>query len=263
MPLAHKDDFGTLAAGQLPRGEVLERLRPLLEDPAVLKVGHHLKYDQSVLARYGLEVAPYDDTMLLSYAIDGAGHGHGLDELAALHLDHAMMPYEAVCGSGRKQIPFDRVPLEQAATYAAGCADVALRLHGVLKLALAESAAPASTRPSSGRWSRCSRPWSSAASGSTQDPARAVRGLQRAHGRARGRGVPARRAPVQSRLAQAARRDPVRRAGPRERAQDPDRQPRHRRGHPRKPRRTGPRRCPRPSSTGGSCRSSPAPTPTP
>ena len=138
VPLAHRDDFGTLAAGQLPRGEVLERLRPLLADPAVLKVGHNLKYDQSVLARYGLEVAPYDDAMLLSYAIDGASHGHGLDELAALHLDHALMPYEAVCGSGRKQIPFDRVPVEQAAPYAAGCAEVALRLHGRLKQRLAE-----------------------------------------------------------------------------------------------------------------------------
>jgi DNA polymerase-1 len=137
VPLAHRDDFGTLAAGQLPRGEVLERLRPLLADPAVLKVGHNLKYDQSVLARYGLEVRPYDDTVLLSYVLDGASHGHGLEELAELHLDHAMMAYEAVCGSGRKQIPFEKVPLEQAAAYAAGCADVALRLHGVLKLALA------------------------------------------------------------------------------------------------------------------------------
>jgi DNA polymerase I len=137
VPLAHRDDFGTLAAGQLPRGEVLERLRPLLEDPAVLKVGHNLKYDQSVLARYGLEVTPYDDTMLLSYVLDGAGHGHGLEELAELHLEHTMMAYDAVCGSGRKQIPFDKVPAEQAAAYAAGCADVALRLHGALKLALA------------------------------------------------------------------------------------------------------------------------------
>jgi DNA polymerase-1 len=137
VPLAHKDDFGTLAAGQPPRDEVLERLRPVLEDPAVLKVGHSLKYDQSVLARYGLEVAPYDDTMLLSYVLDGARHGHGLEELAEAHLEHAMTPYEAVCGSGRKRIPFERVPLEQAAAYAAGCADVALRLHGALKLALA------------------------------------------------------------------------------------------------------------------------------
>jgi DNA polymerase-1 len=137
VPLAHRDDFGTLAAGQLPRGEVLERLRPVLLDPAALKVGHNLKYDQSVLARHGLEIAPYDDTMLLSYVLDGASHGHGLDELAKLHLDHAMMTYEAVCGSGRKRIPFEKVPLEQAAAYAAGCADVALRLHGVLKLALA------------------------------------------------------------------------------------------------------------------------------
>jgi DNA polymerase-1 len=137
VPLGHKDDFGTLAAGQPPRDAVLERLRQVLEDPAVLKVGHHLKYDQSVLARYGLGLAPYDDIMLLSYVIDGAGHGHGLDELAALHLDHTMMPYEAVCGSGRKRVPFDRVPVEQAAAYAAGCADVALRLHRVLKMALA------------------------------------------------------------------------------------------------------------------------------
>ncbi len=137
IPLAHRDDFGTLAAGQLPRGEVLERLRPLLEDPAVLKVGHNLKYDQSVLARHGLVVAPYDDTMLLSYVLDGASHGHGLEELAELHLEHAMTTYEAVCGSGRKRIPFEKVPLEQAAAYAAGCADVALRLHGALKLALA------------------------------------------------------------------------------------------------------------------------------
>ncbi|MCC2664480.1 MAG: polymerase, partial [Geminicoccaceae bacterium] len=138
LPLAHRDDFGTLAANQLPRGEVLERLRPVLADPAVLKVGHNLKYDQSVLARYGLEVAPYDDTMLLSYVIDGARHGHALDELAALHLDHTMMPYEAVCGSGRKRIPFDKVPVAQAAAYAAGCAEVTLRLHRRLKQRLAE-----------------------------------------------------------------------------------------------------------------------------
>jgi DNA polymerase-1 len=137
VPLAHRDDFGTLAAGQLPRGEVLERLRPVLEDAAVLKVGHNLKFDQSVLARYGLEVKPYDDTMLLSYVLDGATHGHGLEELAELHLEHAMMAYESVCGSGRKQIPFEKVPVEQAAAYAAGCAAAALRLHGVLKLALA------------------------------------------------------------------------------------------------------------------------------
>jgi DNA polymerase-1 len=139
VPLAHRDDFGTLAAGQPPREEALERLRPVFEDPAVLKVGHNLKYDQSVLARYGVTMVPYDDVMLLSYVIDGAGHGHGLEELAALHLDHTMTPYEAVCGSGRKRIPFERVAVEQAAAYAASCADVALRLHRVLKVALARA----------------------------------------------------------------------------------------------------------------------------
>ena len=166
LPLAHRDEFGTLAAGQLPRDEVLERLRPVLADPAVLKVGHNLKYAQSVLARYGVELAPYDDVMLLSYVLDGARHGHGLDELARAPPRSHADPYEAVCGSGRKQIPFDKVPVEQAATYAAGCADVALRLHGALKLALARERRTRVTRRSSGRWSPSSRRWSGAASGS-------------------------------------------------------------------------------------------------
>lgn len=139
LPLGHRDDFGTRVAGQLSPGEVLERLRPVLEDPAVLKVGHQLKHDQSVLAGHGLEMTPYDDTLLLSYAIDGAGHGHGLGELAALHLDHRPTAYEDVCGSGRKRIPFDKAPVAPAGAYAAEQADVALRLHGALKLALARA----------------------------------------------------------------------------------------------------------------------------
>ena len=133
VPLAHKDDFGVLVAGQLGRDEVLARLRPVLRDPAVLKIGHNLKYDRAVLARYDVEVMPYDDTMLLSYVIDGARHGHGMDELAALHLDHETIAYEAVCGSGKSQITFDRVPIERATAYAAEDAEVTLRLHGVLK----------------------------------------------------------------------------------------------------------------------------------
>jgi DNA polymerase I len=137
LPFGHRDEFGTLSAGQLPRDEALEHLRPLLEDPAVLKVGHELKSAQSLLARYGLEIRPYDDTMLLSYAIDGAGHGHGLAELAKLHLDRDALAYDTVCGSGRKRIGFHQVPVERATAYAAECADLALRLHGVLKPRLA------------------------------------------------------------------------------------------------------------------------------
>ncbi|MGH6917438.1 MAG: 5'-3' exonuclease H3TH domain-containing protein, partial [Geminicoccaceae bacterium] len=78
LPLGHKDDFGTRAAGQPPREEALARLRPVLEDPAILKIGHDLKHAVSVLARLQIALAPYDDTMLLSYVLDGAAHGHGL-----------------------------------------------------------------------------------------------------------------------------------------------------------------------------------------
>ena len=87
LPLAHRDDFGTRAAGQLLAEEALTRLRPLLEDTGILKIGHDLKHAVSVLARLGIALAPYDDVMLLSYVLDGAAHGHGLAELARLHLD--------------------------------------------------------------------------------------------------------------------------------------------------------------------------------
>src|SRR5918996_492561 len=102
VPLTHKDDFGTRAAGQLPYADVLERLRPVLVDPAVLKIGHDIKHALSVLARLRIELAPYDDIMLLSYVMDGAAHGHGLRDLADLHFDLRTTPYEAVCGSGTR-----------------------------------------------------------------------------------------------------------------------------------------------------------------
>ena len=137
LPLGHKDDFGTRAAGQVPREVALARLQPVLEDPAVLKVGHDLKHAVSVLARLQIALAPYDDTMLLSYALDGAAHGHGLAELASLHLDREATAYETVCGSGRSRIAFDRAPIARATPYAAECADVTLRLHRLLKLAVA------------------------------------------------------------------------------------------------------------------------------
>jgi DNA polymerase-1 len=137
LPLGHKDDFGTRAAGQPDREEALARLRPVLEDPGILKVGHDLKQAVSVLARLGITLAPYDDTMLLSYVLDGAAHGHGLAELASLHLDRQTAAYEAVCGSGRSRIAFDRAPIARATPYAAECAEVLLRLHRLLKLAVA------------------------------------------------------------------------------------------------------------------------------
>ncbi|HEX6141955.1 MAG TPA: DNA polymerase I [Geminicoccaceae bacterium] len=137
-PLAHVDEFGNPQPDQLDREAVLERLRPVLLDPGVLKVGHHLKYHLGVLRRLGLDLRPYDDTMMLSYVIDGAMHGHGLDELARLQLDHAMTTYEELCGSGRKQIRFDQCQVAAATAYGAEDADVTLRLHGILKQRLAE-----------------------------------------------------------------------------------------------------------------------------
>ncbi|MCR6629003.1 MAG: DNA polymerase I [Magnetospirillum sp.] len=120
----------------IPRDQILARLKPLCVDPAVLKVGHNIKYDLHVLARCGVEVSPLDDTMLLSYVLDGASHGHGMDELAQLHLGHSTIKFADVCGTGKAQVTFDRVPLDKALAYAAEDADITLRLHRFLKARL-------------------------------------------------------------------------------------------------------------------------------
>ena len=148
IPLAHKaagDSQGALDLAQdLPGGaaeqprqialaDAIDRLQPLLEDPSVLKVAQNAKYDATVLARYGIAMAPVDDTMLLSFVLDGGKHGHGMDELAELHLNHTTIKYKDVVGSGRAQVTFDRVPLDRACAYAAEDADVTLRLHRLLK----------------------------------------------------------------------------------------------------------------------------------
>jgi len=138
VPVGHIDEFGKLREGQLPLEAVIERLRPVLADPAVLKVGHNFKYDLGVLARHEFEVAPVDDTMLLSYVLDGGAHGHGLDELAKRHLDHDMIPYESVCGRGAKQILFTQVPVDDAVGYAAEDARITLDLWRILKRRLIE-----------------------------------------------------------------------------------------------------------------------------
>ncbi|CUW37477.1 DNA polymerase I [Magnetospirillum sp. XM-1] len=117
----------------LPAAQTLARLAPLLADPSVLKVGHNIKYDMQVMTGLGLAVQAFDDTMLLSYVLDGASHGHGLDELCLLHLGHTNIPFSEVCGTGRNQVTFDRVPLDKACAYAAEDADMTLRLHGLLK----------------------------------------------------------------------------------------------------------------------------------
>ncbi|MDH4361346.1 MAG: DNA polymerase, partial [Nitrospirota bacterium] len=118
---------------QIPLQRALDILKPLLNDPGVLKIGHNIKYDIVVLRRYGLDVSPIDDTMLLSYVLEGGMHGHGMDELAERFLGHTTIKFKDVTGSGKSQVTFDQVPLDKALEYAAEDADVTLRLHQVLK----------------------------------------------------------------------------------------------------------------------------------
>jgi DNA polymerase-1 len=118
---------------QIACGRALELLKPLLEDASVLKIGQNIKFDLQVMARYGIAVAPIDDTMVLSYVLEGGLHGHEMDELALLHLNHTTIKYPEVAGSGKSRVSFDLVPMEQALRYAAEDADITLRLHRVLK----------------------------------------------------------------------------------------------------------------------------------
>ncbi len=139
IPLGHRAP-GDLEAPptQIAMDAALAKLKPMLESPGVLKVAHNIKYDMQIMAQRGIQVGPFDDTMLISYVLDAGAHGHGLDELAELHLDHTNIKFSEVAGSGKAQVTFDRVPLDKARDYAAEDADICLRLHGLLKRRLLE-----------------------------------------------------------------------------------------------------------------------------
>ncbi len=111
----------------------IARLKPLLEDESVLKIGQNIKYDIAVLGALGVRIAPTDCTMLMSFVLDGAQHGHGLDELAKIHFGHDTISYKDVAGSGRDHLGFAAASLERARDYAAEDADYAFRLHQRLK----------------------------------------------------------------------------------------------------------------------------------
>ncbi|WP_370155982.1 DNA polymerase I [Ferrovibrio sp.] len=127
------DLAGHGAIRQIPLADALAALKPLLADPAVLKIGQNIKYDMAVLAGYGLDIVAYDDTMLLSYVLDAGRHGHGMDELSELHLGHKPIGYDEVTGTGKARISFAEVALDAACRYAAEDADVTLRLYNILK----------------------------------------------------------------------------------------------------------------------------------
>ena len=136
MPVAH--DYPG-APDQLPRDEVLAKLKPFLEDAKHAKVGHHLKYDAHILARYDIALAGMRfDSMLESYVLNSVATRHDMDSVARQYLGKETIHYEDVAGKGAKQLTFNQVDLETAAPYAAEDADVTLQLHQTLWQQLSE-----------------------------------------------------------------------------------------------------------------------------
>lgn len=122
-----------LEAGQIPEKDALAAIKPLLEDPGVLKIGQNLKYDWLIFAQRGINVGPHDDTMLMSYVLDAGRSDHGMDVLSERWLGHKPIRFQEVAGAGKAQLTFDCVPIDKATEYAAEDADVTLRLWHVLK----------------------------------------------------------------------------------------------------------------------------------
>jgi len=139
LDLSQAQDGGD-AIVQMTEADVIARLKPLLEDDSVLKVGQNVKYDALVFLQRGIRLHPIDDTMLISYVLEGGLHGHGMDELSTLHLSHTPIAFSEVTGKGKDKIGFDCVPVAEATKYSAEDADVTLRLHRLLKPRLREKA---------------------------------------------------------------------------------------------------------------------------
>lgn len=137
IPLAHKSGEGLMFDApdreQIDKAKALAALKPVFEDPGILKIAQNLKYDLQILRRNAIDVISADDTMLLSYALDSGLGNHGMDELSRRHLGHSPIPFKQVTGSGKSAITFDLVPIDQATKYAAEDADVTLRLWTLLK----------------------------------------------------------------------------------------------------------------------------------
>jgi DNA polymerase-1 len=142
VPLIHKEGgqadgaglfAGGVAANQIPETEALKLLKPMLEDPSVLKIAQNLKFDLQIFALRGIELRSCDDTLLMSYVVDAGRSDHGMDPLARRYFDHATIDYNEVTKNGKTRVTFDCVPIEKAAEYAAEDADVTLRLWHVLK----------------------------------------------------------------------------------------------------------------------------------
>ena len=127
---------------QIPFDKAISLIKPILEDSSVLKIGHNIKYDALVMQQPkngNIQLQSIDDTMCLSYVLEGGMHGHGLDELSELHFNHNNIKFKDVCGTGKSQISFAEVPLDKALYYAAEDADMTLRLYKKLKARLPQN----------------------------------------------------------------------------------------------------------------------------
>tara|TARA_B110000211_G_scaffold143061_1_gene163263 strand:- start:5491 stop:8295 length:2805 start_codon:yes stop_codon:yes gene_type:complete len=140
IPLIHKaaaqdDLFGSdaRAEGQMDFYACIAMLKPMLQDESILKIGQNMKYDSKIFARVGVAVRPIDDTMLMSYAMHGGLHNHGMDLLSQRYLGHTPIPIKPLLGTGKSAITFDRVPIDDAVKYAAEDADITLRLWQMFK----------------------------------------------------------------------------------------------------------------------------------
>jgi len=141
IPIGHTTGQGDLLGGglapdQLHCDDVIAILKPLLEEPSVLKIAQNMKYDWLLLSRYNIEITPFDDTMLLSYVLDAGRAKHGMDAQSKATLGHEPIAFKDVAGSGRNKITFEQVAIDKATEYAAEDADVTLRLWHVLKTRL-------------------------------------------------------------------------------------------------------------------------------
>jgi DNA polymerase-1 len=138
VPLGHRVtgglDLG--GSGDITLEGAIERLRPLLEDPGVLKIGHDMKTAAHLLSRYGIALAPYDCTMLMSYVLDGGQFDHTIENLVPRSFEHELPPLKDLIGTGKSLIAFAEVPRERARDFAAERAEAVLRLHMLLKARL-------------------------------------------------------------------------------------------------------------------------------
>ena len=127
IPVAHKN------VKSLKRDFVIKKIKTILEDTSIKKIGQNIKYDFMIFNKYGIHIEPIEDTMLLSYTLDAGNNRHNMDTLSEIHLGHKTISYKELVGSGKKQLNFSEVNLEEATRYAAEDADVTLRLYNILK----------------------------------------------------------------------------------------------------------------------------------